>query len=229
MLKDPPRLIIKKSWQRPNADDLAALHGAQTGHLVDAMAGRGGLDAAIKPQLAQKPTFLGAAFPVTTAANDNLALVAGVARAQPGDVMMVAADAFERTAVCGDIVALLAKNAGCSAIVIDGMARDLAGLEDVDLPIFSRGITPNSCVRSGPGTVGLPAVIGGVSVGPGDLVMGDRDGVVVVPFAQISDVVARVGEIRAAEADVIAKAQTGLTTMPWMADLLESDQVGFVD
>ena len=62
--------------------------------------------------------------------------------------------------MCGDIVAMLAQNAGCAALVLDGMVRDVVGLVEVGLPIFARGITPNSCVRSGPGRVGFPIVAG---------------------------------------------------------------------
>ncbi|MEM9029284.1 MAG: hypothetical protein AAGC70_13030 [Pseudomonadota bacterium] len=229
MLKDPPVLEIKRAWTRPDPALLKRFNGAQTGHLVDAMSGRGGMDMAIKPLLSEQSAFLGTAFPVATGANDNLALIAGVSRAQPGDVIIAASDAFDRTAVCGDIVAMLAKNAGCAAIVIDGMARDLAGLEEVGLAMFARGVTPNSCVKAGPGTVGLPVIAGGVRVEAGDVVMGDRDGVVIVPRARLEEVVASVEAIRQAESETIAKVQTGWTTLPFMDDLLASDRVTYVD
>lgn len=229
MLKDPPLLEVKRSWSRPAPEKLRRFEGAQTGHLVDAMSGRGGLDKAIKPLLASRSGFIGTAVPVATGPNDNLAIIAGIARSQPGDVIVAASDAFERTAVCGDIVAMLAKNSGCAAIVIDGMGRDLAGLEDVGLPMFARGITPNSCVKSGPGKVGLPVVAGGVLVEAGDIVMGDRDGVVVIPQALLDEVIAMVDAIREAEAATIAKVQAGLKTFPFMEDLLSSDRVVFVD
>ena len=145
-------------------------------------------------------------------------------------MIVAASDAFSRTAVCGDIVAMLAKNAGCAAIVIDGMARDWIGLESVGLPIFARGITPNSCVRSGPGKVGFPVVAGGVQVEAGDFVMGDRDGVVVVPRADLDRVIAAVAEIRKAEAELIARiGKERLTAFPFMDELLQSDKVRFVD
>jgi len=229
MLQDPPLLEIKREWERLGDDLLARFEGAQTGHLVDAMHGRGAMTPMIKPVLGQQPKFIGYAFPVATGANDNLALIAGIARAKAGDVMIVDADGFEGSAVCGDIVALLAKNAGCHGIVIDGCARDLDGLESVNLPVFARTITANSCVKSGPGRVGLPITAGGVRVQAGDLVMGDRDGVVVVAKAQVGDIADQVAAIRAAEAKVIESVEAGLTTLPFMDDLLNSDRVKFVD
>lgn len=230
MLEDPPLLTIKKNFERIPADKLAMLKGAQTGHVIDAMFGRGGLDGAIKAIDPNRVHFMGTAFPVETGPSDNLAISAGVACAQEGDVIVAASDAFARTAVCGDIVAMLAKNAGCAAIVIDGMARDWVGLEGVGLPIFVRGITPNSCVRSGPGKVGFPIVAGGARIEAGDFVMGDHDGVVVVPRADLDRVIAAVADIRAAEGELIAKIQREkLTTFPFMEELLASDKVRFED
>ncbi|MBU2534233.1 MAG: RraA family protein [Alphaproteobacteria bacterium] len=230
MLEEPALLTIRKNFERIPADKIAALHGAQTGHLIDAMFGRGGLDGAIKALDPHRSRFIGTAFPVETGPSDNLAISAAIAFANEGDVIVAASDAFERTAVCGDIVAMLAKNAGCAGIVIDGMARDIAGLDGVGLPVFCRGITPNSCVKSGPGKVGLPVVAGGVRVEAGDLVMGDRDGVVVVPRVDLDRVIAAVAEIRKAEAALIARIQSdNMTTFPFMTELLASDKVKFVD
>jgi 4-hydroxy-4-methyl-2-oxoglutarate aldolase len=230
MLEDPPLLTIKKNFSRIPAEKLAPLKGAQTGHVIDAMFGRGAMDCAIKAVDPARVHFMGTAFPVETGPSDNLAISAGVACAQEGDVIVASSDAFARTAVCGDIVAMLAKNVGCAAIVIDGMARDLVGLEGVGLPIFARGITPNSCVRSGPGKVGFPIVAGGVRIDAGDFVMGDQDGVVVVPRADLDRVIAAVAEIRKAEGELIAKIQReNLTTFPFMEELLASDRVRFVD
>lgn len=229
MLEEPPLLEVKRLWDRVPPELLARFEGAQTGHLVDAMGGRGALDHAIKPVVAARPTFIGSALPVWTGPNDNLALIGGVAIAKPGDVVVAESGGFEGAAVCGDIVAQLAKNAGCSAIVIDGMARDLEGLDAVGLAVFARGITPNSCVKSGPGRVGLPVVAGGVQVTAGDLVMGDRDGVVVVPGAMVETVADQVDAIRAAEAKVIEKSESGITTLPFMDALLNSERVKFVE
>ncbi|MGI9409958.1 MAG: RraA family protein [Hyphomicrobiaceae bacterium] len=229
MLKDPPLLTIKKDFERVPQAKLEELVGAQTGHVVDAMNGRGGMDSAIKPVDPKRATFIGTAFPVETGPSDNLAITAAVARAQEGDVIVAACDAFERTAVCGDIVAMMAQNAGCAALVLDGMARDLIGLLDVGIPMFSRGITPNSCVRSGPGRVGLPIVAGGQRVEAGDVVVGDLDGIVVVPRADLDRVIATVNQIREAEAEAIAKVKTGSTRMAFMEELLASDKVEYVD
>ena len=101
------------------------------------------------------------------------------------------------------------RNRGAVAFVTDGTVRDLPGLRDARLPCFATGITPNSPVRNGPGTVNLPIAIGGVVVGPGDILIGDQDGVVVLPFDRIDAVIARLVEIRAAEKELSPRSKAG--------------------
>lgn len=229
MLEDPPLLVVKKSWTRPPAGKLAKLANAQTGHVIDAMDGRGALNAAIKPIDPARAAFVGTAITADTGPSDNLAILAAVALAKPGDVVVVAADAFAETAVVGDNVCWLARNGGLKAIVIDGMARDLDGMLGIGLPLFARGITPNSCVKSGPGRVGVPIVAGGVAISSGDVLVGDRDGVVVIPAAMLDQVLERLERIRVAEAAAQARIAGGITHFDSMAELLKSKSVKYVD
>lgn len=229
MLKDPPLLTVRRMWQRPDAFTLGRLKGVQTGQAVDAMQGRGALDAAIKAIDPANAMFLGTALPCETGPNDNLAIIAAIAIAQPGDVIMAASEGFTQSAVVGDNVTMVAKGKGVAAIVIDGMARDIAGIAPVGLPVFARGITPNSCVRTGPGRVGLPIVIGGVLVEAGDIVIGDADGVVVLPRKHLHTILPSVEEVLAAEAATQGKIRSGFTNIGGIEDLLASDRVRYVD
>lgn len=230
MLEDPPLLIVRKSFKRPPAEKLARLRGVQSGHVVDAINGRGALDPAIKPVDPGRAQFVGTALTCETGPSDNLAIMAAVALAQKGDVLVSASDGFTSTAVVGDIVTMMAKNAGIEALVIDGMARDSEGIVGVGLPVFSRGITPNSCVKSGPGRVGHAIVAGGVSIEPGDVIVGDRDGVIVIPQSRLDEVIDRIEAIREAEKKVIANVSDNrLTHMDSIAALLKSDRVRYVD
>jgi 4-hydroxy-4-methyl-2-oxoglutarate aldolase len=229
MLQDPPLLTVRRSFERPAASKIAKLAGAQTGHIVDALEGRGALDHRIKPVDPSRAAFVGVALPCETGPSDNLAILAALTLAKPGDVVVAASDGFDQTAVVGDNVCLMGKNAGLAAIVIDGMARDLDGIVGAGLPCFARGITPNSCVRSGPGRVGFPVVAGGVAVAPGDVLVGDRDGVVAIPQALLDMVIARLAEIRVAEQAVQAKIATGITQFESISTLMASDKVKYVD
>jgi 4-hydroxy-4-methyl-2-oxoglutarate aldolase len=229
MLKDPPLLTIRRKFQRPPRDLIAKLEGAQTGHIVDALFGRAAMDHRIKPVDAACAQFVGPALTCQTGADDNLAILAALALAEPGDIIVAAADGFAETAVVGDNITMMAKNKGVVAIVIDGMARDSYGIVPVGLPVFARGITPNSCVRSGPGKVGLPVVCGGVAVEPGDVILGDRDGVVVIPRGKLEAIVTALDDIRRAEEETQNKIRAGMTSLNSIAELLKSDRVHYIE
>ena len=221
MIADPPLLQIRRNFARPSAEQLAAFAGLQTGFIVDAMNGRGALDGRVKP-IGPAQTFCGIALPCHTGPNDNLAVFGALTVAQPGDVILAAAEDFATAAVIGDLLLGMMKNTGVAAFVTDGCVRDQQGIRAVGLACFAAGVTPNSPVRNGPGKVGLPVVIGGVTVGAGDIVVGDEDGVVVVPFARIDEVIAKLAAVRAAEADLDAKVKAGLKVPPFLQAMVDA-------
>jgi 4-hydroxy-4-methyl-2-oxoglutarate aldolase len=229
MLEDPPILTVKRTWPRPTEAQLGRLKGVQTGQAVDAMDGRGGLDQAIKPLDPATAVMLGTAVTCETGPNDNLAILAALSVAKAGDVIVAACEGFLQAAVVGDNVAWMAKTKGVAGMVVDGMMRDLAGLLPVGLPLFCRGITPNSCVRSGPGRVGFPVVVGGVTVASGDVVIGDRDGIVIIPQGDLDRLQPRIDAILAAEEVTQKKIRGGFTNLGGIEDLLRSSKVRYVD
>ena len=144
-------------------------------------------------------------------------------------MIVAAADGFVGTAVIGDNLAMMAKNRGVAAIVTDGMARDTAGIVKAALPVFARGVTPNSCVRNGPGRIGLPIVCGGVAIDAGDVIAGDADGVVVVPRAMLEQVMERLAEVIKAEEALQARIADGLGVLDSVAELMRSDRVRYLE
>jgi 4-hydroxy-4-methyl-2-oxoglutarate aldolase len=113
--------------------------------------------------------------------------------------------------------------------VTDGLVRDLVGILGVGLPVYCAGLTPNSPVRNGPGTVGLPVVLGGVTIASGDVLVGDDDGVVVIPRAELDTVSAKLADVRAAEAALEAKVKAGLELPDFVTVLLASDKISRID
>ena len=105
-------------------------------------------------------------------------------------MLVAATGGFAGAAVTGDLLLGVASNRGVVGFVTDGLVRDLADLEALSLPVYAMGVTPNSPGKRGPGTVGLPIVCGGSAVASGDVVVGDRDGVVVVPRARLAETLA---------------------------------------
>jgi 4-hydroxy-4-methyl-2-oxoglutarate aldolase len=225
MIKDPPLLTIRREFPRPSAAVMKAFAGVPTGYVVDAMGGRGGLDYRIKPLAPQNVPLVGVAMTCHCGPADNLALFGAMATAQPGDILVAATDAFTATSVTGDLLLGMAKNRGLLGLVTDGLVRDLVGVLGVGLPVYCAGVTPNSPARNGPGTVGHPVTMGGMTIAPGDIVIGDNDGIVIIPLAQAETVLGKLKDVKAAEATLEAKVKAGLEVPDFVQAILDSDRV----
>ena len=225
MIKDPPLLKIRRGFGRPLENVVAAFKGVPTGYLVDAMGGSGCLDYRIKPLVQSSDIMVGVAMTCSAGPSDNLALFGALHAARKGDILVAATDSFTGAAITGDLLLGMAKNRGVAGFVTDGLIRDLVGVLNVGLPVYCTGVTANSPARNGPGTVGLPIVLGGVRVEAGDIIVGDRDGVVVVPQAQAESVLASLSGVRAAEAALEGKVKGGLEIPDFIEKIISSDRV----
>jgi 4-hydroxy-4-methyl-2-oxoglutarate aldolase len=228
MIGDPPVVTLRRGFTRPDAAQLADFAGVPTGFMVDAQNGQGAVDYRIKP-LWPEVSFAAPAVTVDCGPRDNLGLFVAIEVAEPGDVIMLATGAYEGTSVLGDHVAAMARNKGVVALVTDGLVRDVEGLLQVGLPVYCRGVSPNSPYKSGPCEVGTSITLGGVTVVSGDLVVGDRDGVVVVPQARIDEVAAALQAVHAKEHEMGAAIEAGLTTPDWVGELLRSSRTRLLD
>jgi 4-hydroxy-4-methyl-2-oxoglutarate aldolase len=225
MIKDAPLLTMRRAFERPSAAEIAGFANVPTGHAVDAMGGRGALDYRIKPLAPMTSIMVGVAITCHCGPADNLALFAALATAKPGDVLVAATDGFAGTSIAGDLLMGMARNRDLAGLVTDGLARDVAGILGVGLPVYCIGLSPNSPARNGPGSVGLPVVVGGVAVESGDIVIGDDDGVVVVPRGAASDLLTRLSDVRAAESALEAKVKAGLDIPDFIRSVLASDRI----
>lgn len=231
MIEDPPKLTVKRNRKRPSEVQLAAFRDTPTGFVGDAMAGGGALATAISPLLPDTLTapVCGVAFTVHAGAADILAGFAALPLVQPGDFMMIAFDGHQKCAVVGDRMCGMLWNNQVVGLVTDGPVRDIDGIAATGLPVWCTGVTPATPFTQGPGTVGLPVQLGGQQVDTGDIVVADRDGVVVVPFAQIDAVAAALADIRQLEAELDAKVADGLKAPGWAHELLDGPQTRWID
>jgi 4-hydroxy-4-methyl-2-oxoglutarate aldolase len=219
-------LTIRRRFPRPSA--LGPFREAPTGWVADANGRRGALDHAIRA-VTRARRFCGPALTVWSRARDNLAPYAAIEFAEPGDVMVIATEGYAEAAIVGDVLVGMARNKGIAAIVTDGMARDVEGLDATGIPVFARGLTPNSPHKDGPGEIGGAIVLGGVAIQAGDLVVGDENGVVAVPQARLAAVAAEMENIKQREAAMDAAVREGATSPEWLRALLASDKVRYVD
>ena len=225
MVENEPVLTIHRGHRRPGAELIAAFRGAQTSHLVDAMDGRGALDWQIKPLDPANAPFIGPALTVHAYPADFCAVAGAGMEAESGDVIMCTNDSYTGTALIGDLASGMMRNKGVAAFVTDGLARDRAGIVATGLPLFAKGIVPNSPASTGPGQVGAPIVLGGVAVSSGDIVVGDVDGVVVIPLARAEVVLARLRAVQAAETGAEALVRAGNTSFASWHDIVGNARI----
>lgn len=226
-MPEPAKLTIRHSFTRVDAEKISAFESIPSGWVVDALGRRGALPHWIRP-ISKSNRFVGSALTVQTRAVDNLAPYAALKYARPGDVLIVACDGNDTASVMGDILIGMAKNAGIVAAVTDGLVRDVAGINAVGIPTFARGLSPNSPFKDGPGSVGLNISPGGVLIKSGDLIVGDVDGVVVVPAEQIDEVIANLSTIRDKEAGMDQAVAAGASYPAWLDDIIEAE-ARFID
>ncbi len=192
-----PAVTIYENFTRPAAEIVKQFE-VPTGNITDVQGRRGALDCGINP-LFEFPALAGTALTVKTVPDDNLAVFAAMGVARPGDVLVIATDSWTGSAVIGDLVAAMFNNIGLAGVVTDGAARDVAGISQVGLPVYARGLTANSSQKNGPGTVGADISIGGVIIRSGDIIVGDRDGVAVLPQEKIPEALEGLQAVRARE------------------------------
>lgn len=153
-----------------------------TANVGDAMQRLGALNSRIKP-VWPGATLVGTAYTVWTRAGDNKVLHEALGLAGPGDVLVVNGEGDETRALLGELMGERAKVNGLAGFVVDGAIRDAEILGEIGMPVFARAVTPAGPFKNGPGRLGVTVAVGGVAVSPGDVVLGDSDGVVIVPRA----------------------------------------------
>ena len=165
--------------------------------LADVLTKEQVMDYGVRPLWSSAPRVAGPAYTVRCAARDNLMLHAAVYRAPPGSVIVMEAGDAEY-AVAGGNVCAVAQRRGVAAFVIDGVIRDLAEIRRLGFPVFARGVSPIPGGKEGLGALGGPVRCGGVQVEPGDVVVADEEGIVIVPGAR-AEAVLEAARARAAK------------------------------
>ena len=228
MAEKETALTIDRGFERAAPALVDRFRGLPTGNAADAQGRTGALDCRIK-SVSRAASFCGTALTVNAGPGDNLAAWAALEVAQAGDVLVITTAEHHGCSVLGDIYTGMARNKGVSAIVTDGVVRDVKGIDETGIPVFAMGVCPNSPWKNGPGSVGLPIVVGKVTVCSGDIVLGDSDGVVVVPRMRAQDVAEALEAVLEREKTMDAAVKRGDTAPGWLAEALETKGVRYLD
>lgn len=217
-----PGFRIRTEVSRPAPELVDRFRGADVALLSDLMnrlyTTQSGLHP-IVPTSDGQP-LVGPACTVKVFPGDNLMVHAALDHAKPGDIVVIDTAGSNTNAAIGDMVTSKAKHRGLAGFVVDGLVRDVAAMNEVGLPVFARGSTPRGPLHRGPGELNHPVSCGGVSIGPGDIVVAGADGVVVVPLDVAEGVADRLEAKNAAEQDYVAAVRRGEFSNQWVVDML---------
>jgi len=201
--------------KRPDPRLVAELAKMVTPHLSDSMERLYAGGHQLRP-MHREGKLAGPAFTVRTAAGDNLLVHKALDTAQRGDVVVVDAGGWLDNAIIGELMAARAKQRGIAGLVIWGAIRDSAELGAGSYPVYAAGVTHRGPYKNGPGEINVPVVIGGMPVNPGDIIVGDADGLVAVPQEQAERVLASAKSILEKETASMKQIVAGTVDRSWV-------------
>ena len=206
IIKDFPRvgadLVAQAAQYQPAIfSDIAERRGAMHGRI-----------AALRPRM----KLAGPAFTVEVRPGDNLMIHAAMALAKPGDVLVIDGKGDQTSALMGTIMMTACQQLGLAGVVVDGAVRDSLEIDEMDFAVFSVGTNPNGPTKQVGGRIGHPVSCGGVTVKPGDFVIADGDGVVVIEREKIESLLPLAAHKVEAEVKRIAQIRQGNTSAAWL-------------
>jgi len=202
--------VINKNIPRPHPDLVRKIRSFDTPVLSDAMGRYGAMSHEVKP-VSRDFRMAGPAYTVRSYVKDNLMVHYALDNAMPGDILVVDSGGYTDGALWGELASIMARKRGLGGIVLDGGARDTGKIMEIGFPVFSRSVTPAGTLKDSPGSINVPVQCGGLAVKPGDIVVGDADGVVVIPLDDAGTVLEKAGRIIKKEKEVMERMARGET------------------
>jgi len=181
---------IIKTIKRPPQELIKALAEQASATVHEAIGRRGAMHSSIKP-LARGMKVCGPALTVKCQSGDNLMLLKALDMAKPGDVLVADMGQTTETGPWGEIAALQAQVRGVAGLVTNGSVRDSALICEMNFPVFCKAVSIKGTVKESLGLINHPISCGEVVVNPGDLILGDDDGIVVIPLAEVEEALAK--------------------------------------
>ena len=212
-----PGFRMRGAFDRPSPEVVAGFGEFETPPVSDLMNRLYTMRSEISNLTDPKLRILGPACTVRVFPGDNLMVHKALDVARPGDVIVVDAGGSPMNAVLGDLISTKARHRQIGGFVVDGLIRDLPAILALgDFPVFARGVTPIGPLHRGPGEINMPISCGGIVVHPGDIVMGDLNGTVVVPQDCAEELLARLRRHAASEAEYTAAVARGDFSNAWV-------------
>ena len=213
---------IQREFARVSPELVRKAAEFQPAIFADVAGRRGALHARIRP-LVPTMKVCGPALTIDVRPGDNLMIHAAMSMAQPGDVLVIDGKGDQTSALMGTIMMTACKQIGIAGVVVDGPVRDSLEIIEMDYPVFSAGTNPNGPTKFIPGRIGWPVSVGGVTVHPGDLIVGDCDGVVVIERERVESLIPQAAKKVADETKRIQAIKRNEALRPsWLDDALRA-------
>jgi regulator of RNase E activity RraA len=181
----------------------------------------------IRPMHAKGTVLCGPAYTVRTRPGDNLFIHKAIDSAHPGDVVVVDAAADCTNSLMGEMMLTHSETRGLAGVVLDGAIRDFGHVSQHHFPVFAAGVTERGPYQTGPGELNIPVAVGGLVVMPGDLIVGDDDGVICIPFDLTEDIYVDAAKRLAGENAQRDRVRNGTVDRAWVDDRLAAMPFAF--
>lgn len=216
-----PGFRIRRHISRPEREVVEGLKAFDTPAISDLMNRLYTMSSGIRNLTDGQLQLVGPACTVKVYPGDNLMVHKALDIAQPGDVVVVDTSGSTMTAVLGDLISTKARHRGIAGFLVDGLVRDLPGIRALgDFPVFARGTTPIGPLHRGPGEINYSVSAGSIVVSPADIIVGDLNGVVVVPKEIAPELLGRLQSQAASEAGYTAAVARGEFSNAWVDQVL---------
>ncbi|WFU79085.1 RraA family protein [Bradyrhizobium sp. CIAT3101] len=206
---------IQKRQRKVSADIVERFSRLPVANVSDSMSRMTAAGARLRP-MHQGGGMAGTAFTVKTRPGDNLMIHKAMALAEPGDVIVVDAGGDLTNALIGEMMLTRIIQIGLAGVVIDGAIRDAAFIRNQNFPVFAAGVTHRGPYKNGPGEINVPIAIDGMVIEPGDLIIGDDDGLLCVPFSEVDEVYKASAAKLEAEQKQMANIKAGTHDASWV-------------
>jgi regulator of RNase E activity RraA len=223
------RIYLKR--ELPDPKIMAEFKNIPASNTADVMGRSCAMNPRIKLVSSPKAQMMvGPAYTVKARAGDNLALHAALNRVSEGDVIVLSNEGDNTRALMGEIMmAYLYYTKKIAGIVLDGPIRDIDEIGQWDFPVYCTGTTPGGPYKEGPGEINVPISCGEVSVNPGDIILADPDGVIVIPRKDAATVLADAKKFQAADESKLAAAKNGTAKREWVEKALQDKGFEIID
>ena len=216
-----PGFRIKLSFERPDPALVKSFAGIPIANIGDTMNRMACMAARIRPL--NKAPLLGPAFTVKVRAGDNLMFHKAINMAEPGDIIVVDAQGDVTYATTGELMVNWCRKRKIGGLIIDGAIRDYEAISKMDdFPVYVAGVNANGPLKEGGGEINFPIMCGGLTVNPGDILVGDEDGVVVVPQADAAYILEKSRAVVEKEKGDTAAIESLTWTRPWVDEVLKT-------